>query len=415
MATIRIENPFTPGFGCYPYIVMGRDSIIEEFVNALDHDKPGCQDTFPLFSGNRGVGKTILLDEIDTILQNRGFFIYRCNAKNGMTEKFKRQLVGNKQIRKRTRKEFNPSVEMINGETSYKFEGLSFASEKEVDEFDLELSDAILHKLRERSCEGVAIIIDEVSSKYIEELRSIALTVQKVAGAGNRVVMAAAGVAENIDELEDDVTISFTRRMHRIRVDAIGIEAAKKGIRETLEMNGMAIDEDALDSIAEATEGYPYIIQRIAYDTWYQAYNRNQSHIHITQDDFCNATPIFIARIYESIVRPTLRNLSPTDKKFLKAMSEDDDGCPSNIRDIASRMGKDMNYINTYRSRLLNKDVIISVGNGLVMSKIPYLTMYVYDESAAEKLCGEYSVPIRTHSRSRQIVTENLRKLGYDI
>ena len=98
MAKTQIQNPFTPGFGCYPYIVMGRDAIIDEFVNALDHDKPGCQDTFPLLSGNRGVGKTVLLDEIETILKNRHFFIYRCNAMNGMTEIFKRQLIGNKSI-----------------------------------------------------------------------------------------------------------------------------------------------------------------------------------------------------------------------------------------------------------------------------------------------------------------------------
>lgn len=57
-----IMNPFTPGFGCYPSVVMGRDEILNEFIEALDSSKPGCQDKYPLFSGNRGVGKTIMLD-----------------------------------------------------------------------------------------------------------------------------------------------------------------------------------------------------------------------------------------------------------------------------------------------------------------------------------------------------------------
>lgn len=409
-----LENPFTPGFGCYPCVVMGRDAIINEFENALDHDKPGCQDTFPLFSGNRGVGKTVLLDKIEELLKKRNFFIYRCNAMEGITEKFKNKLLNNKSVKKRTKKEFNPSVEIINGESVYKFEGLSFSSEKEIDEFDLELSDIILQKLKTHKYHGIAIIIDEVGRKYIDELRRIALTVQKVAGAGNRVIMAAAGVAENIDDIEDDETISFTRRMHRIRIDAIDIEAAKNGIRKTLEMNNMEIDEGTLSLMAEATDGYPFIIQRIAYDTWYQAYSRDNTHIHIIQEDFKNATPIFVARIYESIVRPTLRNLSPTDKKFLKAMSIDN-GIPSKMHDISKRIGKNMNYTNAYRSRLIRKDVIASLGNGFVVSKIPYLMLYISNTEAADRLCGEYGTNVRPYSKSRQIALENLNSLGYNI
>ena len=410
----QLENPFTPGFGCYPCVIMGRDSVIDEFENALDHDKPGCQDTFPLFSGNRGVGKTVLLDKVENILNQRGFFIYRCNAMNGMTEQFKQKLLGGKSIKKRTKKELNPSVEVVNGESAYKIAGFSFSSEREIEEFDLELSDVILMKLNERNCHGVAIIIDEVGRQYIEELRRIALTVQKIAGAGNRVVMSAAGVSENIDDIEDDETISFTRRMHRLHIDAIDIDEAKDGIKRTLEMNGMEIDDEVLDLMAEATDGYPFIIQRIAYDTWNQAYSRDPEHIHIIGDDFMNATPIFVSRIYESIVRPTIRNLSPTDRAFLEAMSADG-GEPSRISDIAERMGRDLNYANTYRARLVRRDVIASIGHGLVVSKIPYLMMYMGNIEAAERLCGLYSPAMNTRSRSREIATENLRKLGYDI
>ena len=74
-----------------------------------------------------------------------------------------------------------------------------------------------------------------------------------------------------------------------------------------------------------------------------------------------------------------------------------------------------MNYVNSYRSRLVNKDVIASIGNGYVISKIPYLMLYMHNEAAADMLCGEYGAPIRIRSKSRQIITDNLRSLGYDI
>ena len=330
-----------------------------------------------------------------------------------MTDKIIKALLGKKRYVRRNRKEFSPVAEIINGETTYKFAGFSFSSEKEIDEFDIDLSDAIIHRLTERKCNGVAIIIDEVSKLYIEELRRIALTVQTVASDNYNVVMAAAGVAENIDELEDDKTISFTRRMHRVDVDSIDMEDARNGIKETLEMHNMQIDDDVLDMIATATEGYPFVIQRIAYDTWRQAYRRNPKHIHIVEADFQNATPDFISRIYKSIVEPTVRNLSDMDKKFLKAMSEDQ-GRASKIGDIAERLGKETNYINTYRTRLIKKDIIESNRHGYVACKIPYLLLYLTNEDVARQLCGK-TEPVRSHFEANEIITNNLKNLGYDI
>lgn len=374
----QMENPFTPESGSYPHVLMGRDAIIDEFIDALDNGAPGNQDTFPLLSGSKGIGKTSILTKISDIMREREFFVYRCVGQAGMAERFKQELVP--------------------GES----------------DGQIELDDAIMAKLGDGSSRGVAVIIDDMQMGCIDNFRIIASTVQKIAGAGNRVVMAVAGMSNDIDAIEDDGTVSFLRRMHRLHIDAIDIDMAKDCIRRTLEMSDMGIDDEVLDLMAESTDGYPFIIQRIAYDTWNQAYSRNPEHIHIIGDDFMNATPIFVSRIYESIVRPTIRNLSTTDRAFLEAMSVDG-GEPSRMSNIAERMGKDFNYANTYRTRLVRRDVIASIGHDLVVSKIPYLMMYMGNIEAAERLCGLYSPAINTRSKSRKIATENLRKLGYDI
>lgn len=373
-----MENPFTPESGSYPHVLMGREAIIEKFIDALDNGAPGNQDTFPLLSGSKGIGKTALLSKIADILLERGFFVYRCVGRTGMAERFKQKLV------------------------TCELDG------------KIDLDDATMVKLGDGSCRGVAVIIDDMEMGCIDDFRIIASAVQKTAGAGNRVVMAVAGMPNDIDAIEDDGTVSFLRRMHRLHIDAIDIDEAKNGIRRILEMSDMGIDDEVLDLMAESTDGYPFIIQRIAYDTWNQAYSRNPEHIHIIGDDFMNATPIFVSRIYEFIVRPTIRNLSTTDRAFLEAMSADG-GEPSRMSDIAERMGKALNYANTYRTRLVSRDVIASIGHGLVVSKIPYLMMYMGNIEAAERLCGLYSPAINTRSKSRKIATENLRKLGYDI
>lgn len=374
----QMENPFTPESGSCPHVLMGRDAIIDEFIDALDNGTPGNQDTFPLLSGSKGIGKTTILVKISDILRDRGFFVYRCVGRDGMAERFKQALV------------------------PCESDG------------QIELDEAIMMELEDGSCRGVAIIIDDMGMGCIDDFRIIASAVQKTAGTGNRVVMAVAGMPNDIDAIEDDGTVSFLRRMHRLHIDAIDIDEAKNGIRRILEMSDMEIDDEVLNLMAEATDGYPFIIQRIAYDTWNQAYSRNPEHIHIIGDDFMNATPIFVSRIYESIVRSTIRNLSPTDRAFLEAMSIDG-GEPSRMSNIAERMGKDLNYANTYRTRLVRRDVIASIGHGLVVSKIPYLMMYMGNIEAAERLCGLYSPAMNMRSKSRKIATDNLRKLGYDI
>lgn len=373
-----MKNPFTPESGSYPHVLMGRDAIIDEFIDALDNGAPRNQDTFPLLSGSKGIGKTVLLSKIADILLEHGFFVYRCVGRAGMAGRFKQELV-------------------------------PCGSEGQI-----ELDDVIMARLGDGSCRGIAVIIDDMLMGCIDDFRIIASAVQKIAGAGNRFIMAVAGMPNDIDAIENDGTVSFTRRMHRLHIDAIDIDEAKDGIRKTLEMSDMEIDDEVLDLMAEATDGYPSIIQRIAYDTWNQAYSRGPEHIHIIGDDFMNATPIFVSSIYESIVRPTLRNLSPTDRAFLEAMSVDG-GEPSRISDIAERMGRDLNYANTYRARLVRRDVIASIGHGLVVSKIPYLMMYMGNIEAAERLCSLYSPAMNTRSRSKEIATENLKKLGYDI
>lgn len=78
-----------------------------------------------------------------------------------------------------------------------------------------------------------------------------------------------------------------------------------------------------------------------------------------------NATPIFVSRIYESIVRPTIRNLSSTDKAFLEAMSVDG-GEPSRMSDIAERMVELL--IMRIHTALVSSAVTLSHRLGMVSS-----------------------------------------------
>lgn len=56
-------NPFKPTAGKRPPVLIGRESVIEDFEEGLDNGA-GAPGRLMLITGNRGCGKTVLLREL---------------------------------------------------------------------------------------------------------------------------------------------------------------------------------------------------------------------------------------------------------------------------------------------------------------------------------------------------------------
>lgn len=73
----------------------------------------------------------------------------------------------------------------------------------------------------------------------------------------------------------------------------------------------------------------------------------------------------------------------------MRAMSQDDKTSPvSRIGDIAKRMGKTPQYVDTYKKRLIEKRIIRQDGRGLVRCAIPYMTTYLSNQAHYDSLCS---------------------------
>jgi Cdc6-like AAA superfamily ATPase len=69
----RINNPFAPGAGTRPPELAGRDTIIEDAKVAIARTKAGRSSKSQMLLGLRGVGKTVLLSEINRIAERAGY------------------------------------------------------------------------------------------------------------------------------------------------------------------------------------------------------------------------------------------------------------------------------------------------------------------------------------------------------
>ena len=72
-----IQNPFSPGAGAPPPELAGRRSLLEKAEIALKRLCLGKSEKSFLLVGLRGVGKTILLNRMDKIVQEfKGYSIF---------------------------------------------------------------------------------------------------------------------------------------------------------------------------------------------------------------------------------------------------------------------------------------------------------------------------------------------------
>ena len=79
-------SPFTPTFGSSPSVPVGRADIVESFTLAL-RSGPGSPSRALLLSGTRGVGKTVLLNEVEDAAREQGWAVITETALPGLVNR----------------------------------------------------------------------------------------------------------------------------------------------------------------------------------------------------------------------------------------------------------------------------------------------------------------------------------------
>ena len=79
----RIQNPFSPGAGTPPPELAGREGILEQARILLRRVKAGRPEKSMLLTGLRGVGKTVLLNELERMALDDGYHTTLVEAHEG--------------------------------------------------------------------------------------------------------------------------------------------------------------------------------------------------------------------------------------------------------------------------------------------------------------------------------------------
>lgn len=357
----RSTNPFTPTFGTSPALLVGRGPVIREFADALD-DGPGAPGRALLLSGQRGVGKTALLNALEDEARKRGWLAISETALHGLAERITTDHLPHLLA------EHDPR-----GNVERRFSGFSAPARMGALRFDTDHRHQPTPSLRSQLTElsdhlarhdtGIVITIDEIAPDTLADLRAIAATVQHLFREDRPIAVIMAGLPQSVESLLDAPGITFLRRAMHHPLGAVSRASAREGLEVPVHEAGLDWDEAALTHAVDATRGYPYMLQLVGFHS-YRAADRTIGGAEV------DAAVDRATRDVSSLVhRPTISSLTAVEVAFLEAMAQDDG--PSSTAEIAGRMGKSAVYVGQYRRRLLDKHIITAPERGLVQLAMP--------------------------------------------
>lgn len=382
-----IKNPFSPGAGSPPPELVGREGILEQARVLLGRVKERRPEKSLLLTGLRGVGKTVLLNEIERLAENAGYRTVQLEAHEDKSlaallvpplRKLLFELdrvagAGDKAIRGlAVLKGFINSVKLKMGGIEV---GLDIEPEKgAADSGDLEsdlpnLFMAVAEAAEERKT-PVALLIDELQYFSAQELSALIMGMHKMQQRQLPMVLLGAGLPI-LPRLAGE-SKSYAERLFGFpEIGALSEPDANKALQDPTKAVGVEFEAAALEEIFRLTQGYPYFIQEWGYQSWNRAVGPP-----ITLAVVQAATPTVIKRLDANFFRVRFDRLTPGERRFLRAMAGLGAGAHRSA-DIARALGVNINSLGPGRAKLIQKGMIYSPTHGDLAFTVPLFDEFV--------------------------------------
>ena len=382
-------NPYAPGAGTQPPALVGRDAIRERARVSLERQRIGRSSNGILMIGLRGVGKTVLLDRIREDTEASGILALAIEAPENrslpsiLAPQLRATLLKLYNSQKSTVRQYSErglralagfakalKVKYQDIEISMDFDPEPGLADNGVLENDLQdLLETVGNAAKaDENC--VAIFIDELQYVKEDELAALISSLHRVAQRRLPVVLMGAGLPQ-VRGLVGRAK-PYAERMFDFQIiDALSTADAKTAIAKPALDEGVEIEADALESVIAKTRCYPYFLQVWGSHLWNVA-----ERSPITNDIVEVASVQAIADLDDSFFLVRFERLTPSEKRYLRAMAELGPG-PHRSGDIAQQLGRDVTALAPSRSQLISKGMIWSPAYGDTALTVPMFDQFM--------------------------------------
>jgi hypothetical protein len=374
------RNPFAPGAGTRPPELAGREHVLESVSIALDRIRNGRHAQSMILLGLRGVGKTVLLNEMRRAAEGEGIQTVPIEAPEDQSLpamlvpalrtallKLDRgqaaMTIAKRGIGALARfvKAFKLSYGELEASLDLGEPGIADNGDLESDLIDLiDLAGAAAGE------RGTALVlfVDELQYVPERELAALITALHRARQNERPITMVAAGLPQLAGQMGK--AKSYAERLFLFNtIGPLDVQAATAAIAHPIEAEECTIDPDAVAAIIDVTQGYPYFLQEWGKQCWDAA-----DDCPITAQDVELAHPTAIAALDSSFFRVRFDRLTPSEKRYLRSMADLGDG-PYLSTAIADHIGRKPSSFGPVRASLIAKGMIFTPGYGETAFTVP--------------------------------------------
>ena len=376
-----LRNPFAPGAGTPPPELSGREALLARAAQALGRVQNGRTEKGLVLVGLRGVGKTVLLNEIRRRAQAQGLRTCLVEAHEGkslpalLIPHLRRVLLDldraealSATVKRALRvlKSFMTGWKTKIGEVevTLDIDPETGAADSGDLEADLpELIAAIGEAAAARNS-ALALFIDEIQYFKPAELSALIMALHRVAQERLPVALFAAGLPQ-VTALFGHSKSYAERLFDFPEIGALSPLEAIEALAKPAAAEAVYFDEAALGLIYQQTRGYPFFVQEWGYHCWNCA-----PAPRIGLADAQTASDIALRRLDEGFFRVRFDRLTPREKNYLRAMAELGPG-PHRSGEVAARLEKKSPALAPLRDGLIGKGMIYAPAHGDIAFTVP--------------------------------------------
>lgn len=397
-----MESPYRPGFGVRPAVLVGRDRILSRAAAQLTRvaNSGHAAPSVTVFTGARGLGKTVTLDAIAVEAGQRGFVscwvpldsvsdnvqllairiaeaIAPLESKaGGLWEAFRRRL-------STLSVELNAGVVKVTSEGSRTRQNETVARQV--------LGDVLAKAAQlatEHNHAGLAVFIDELQEAPHEQLVVLCNAIQDTltTQAMPPIVIFAAGLPNTPDKVM--AAASFTERFDFRTLDRLDHHDAERALLEPCLPLNVTWDTDAADHVLVSAAGSPYLIQKFGEEAWLAA--DPQPGQTISRAEVDDAIAEVRAGLDAGMFRGRWAKATPVERALLTAMAQVADAAGmARTSDITELTGKSTPQLSPVRKSLIDKGIIEAVSKGQWRFTMPGFANFVLTQTDTAPLVSQ--------------------------
>ena len=337
-----------------------------------------------IYSGLRGVGKTVLINRLEEIASEKEIFCKHIEVEERndfisqlaeCSQAFLRTVSAKEKFKHLVKKPLEAIKSLV---ISFNPNDTTFSLS--VQDRELYISNNLTQSLTDvfttigetalKAETPICFFVDEIQYMKQEQLGALIAALHRTNQLGYPVMIIGAGLPKIYKMLSDEKSYSERLFMYK-QIGSLTSAQSKKAIEEPAKKFHVGYTSEAIETISDITKGYPFFIQQLCKIVY-----QNTDKVLIEKADVESCIEEFLTTLDEGFFKSRYERCAESDKKFVFAMVKCGE-LPCTISNVAHNLGKNVNSISTTRAQLISKGIIYPVKYKELDFTVPEFSGYI--------------------------------------